>query len=75
MAEAHGEKSNTVALRKKTEHGWTAEMLPGRRSDGPASLIAVDASRICTSYTAKIHTSVVLVLNYSLCASKTKKIY
>jgi hypothetical protein len=37
-----------------SKFGWMAEILPERRSNGPEWLIAVDASRICTSYTAKM---------------------
>jgi hypothetical protein len=34
-----------------SKSGWTAEILPELRSDGPECLIAVEASCICTNYT------------------------
>jgi hypothetical protein len=34
-----------------SKNGWTAEILPKLRSDGPECQITVDASCICTNYT------------------------
>jgi hypothetical protein len=44
-------KKHCSTQKKKTDREWTAKMLPGRRSDGPECLIAVEASWLCTNYT------------------------
>jgi hypothetical protein len=45
---------------KKTDRGWTAQMLLGRRSDGPEWLIVVKAPRRCTNYTFRLDLGVCL---------------